>query len=68
MAEATGEFGEVIRRWPDRIQARLDFGQFLIQQGLRDRGMQQFQEVLRLDPDNQAARQSLDSLQNESKK
>jgi Tfp pilus assembly protein PilF len=66
MAEATSEFEDVIRRWPNHIQAHLGFGQFLVQQGLRDRAMQQFQEVLRLDPGNETARQSLDSLQNES--
>ena len=53
---------EVVRQYPDSRDARRELGISYYQQHKDDEAMQQFNELPRIDPDDLAAHESVDSL------
>jgi Flp pilus assembly protein TadD len=56
------EFEEVIRLRPDYVLAHLNLGVAYVRQGRVYEARKEFEETLRLDPQNQKARQCLETL------
>ena len=62
MDEAQTEFTDLLRLRPDHVPARVNLGLALAKQQRFDEAEMHFREVVRLDPANQRAHQSLDLI------
>ncbi len=61
--EARKEFEEVLRWRPNHVLAHINLGVALVKQGYLDEAQGHFKEALRLDPQNERARQLLAMIQ-----
>lgn len=63
---AVSEFAEVVKRLPRHANFRIAYANALRQSNRRDEAAEQFAAALKIDPQNEAARQALDVLRRRS--
>ena len=62
LEEAVAKLRAASLAWPDSAKAHLNLGVALVKEGQFDGARRQFEEVLRLEPDNQLARNALSQI------